>query len=299
VLGPEGGVRIGTAQGDAAARRRIARIDGRDVATGALAAHIRPIWLTPAQDRLFLDAAADRRRFLDRLVFAAEPAHAADVTAYERALRERLRLLTDGPADAAWLTIIEARIARAGAAISQARARTVEALRAMIASRETSAFPKAALTLTGDWETMAAQGASADALGASMAEALAKGRPRDAAAGKSLVGPHRCDLEVIHVDTGRAAAQCSTGEQKALILNVVLAQAARLSGAKSEANPVLLLDEVAAHLDQVRRAALFDEIEALSLQAFLTGTDEMLFDTLRGRAVGVHVEGSRLALLDD
>jgi DNA replication and repair protein RecF len=127
---------------------------------------------------------------------------------------------------------------------------------------------------------------------------LAAGRARDAAAGRALTGPHRTDLVVVHRERDRPAADCSTGEQKALILNLVLAQAARLSRAKSQPNPILLLDEVAAHLDEVRRAALFDEIEALSLQAFLTGTDETLFDHLKGRALGVRVDASRLAPLD-
>ncbi|HZZ36349.1 MAG TPA: DNA replication and repair protein RecF, partial [Caulobacteraceae bacterium] len=128
--------------------------------------------------------------------------------------------------------------------------------------------------------------------------ALAAARARDAAAGRALTGPHRGDLSVVHRDKDRPAGECSTGEQKALILNLVLAQAARLSRAESQPNPILLLDEVAAHLDPVRRAALFDEIEALSLQAFLTGTDEALFDHLKGRAMGVHVDASRLTVLD-
>jgi DNA replication and repair protein RecF len=263
-----------------------------------MADHLRPIWLTPAQDRLFLDGASDRRRFLDRLVFAAEPAHAAHVNAYDRAARERMRLLIEGPADAGWLAAVETRLARAGAAVAQARARSVEALGAVIDVRGDTGFPKAVLRLTGEWEGMAGEGGSAEGLEAGLAAALAAARSRDTAAGRALVGPHRCDLIVIHGETGRPAQEGSTGEQKALILSLVLAQAARLSGATDAPNPILLLDEVAAHLDQGRRAALFDAIEALCLQAFLTGTDEMLFETLKGRALGVHVEGSRLTLLD-
>jgi len=182
--------------------------------------------------------------------------------------------------------------------VALARAGTVHALREAIAGRAASAFPKAGLGLTGEWESLAGEGADAEAIAARLAEALAAARPRDAAAGRGLVGPHRCDLLVVHAEADRPAAECSTGEQKALILAIVLAQAARLSGAQDAPNPVLLLDEVAAHLDRVRRATLFDEIEALSLQAFLTGTDEMLFETLKGRALGVHVDGSRLTELD-
>jgi DNA replication and repair protein RecF len=154
------------------------------------------------------------------------------------------------------------------------------------------------LTLTGEWEGLARDGATLADIEAKLAKDLAAGRARDAAAGRSLTGPHRGDLAVLHVEKQRPAAECSTGEQKALILNLILAQASRLSRAESAPNPILLLDEVAAHLDRRRRAALFDEIEALKLQAFLTGTDEHLFEDLKGRAQGVHVDGSNLAILD-
>ncbi|HEX7885510.1 MAG TPA: DNA replication and repair protein RecF, partial [Phenylobacterium sp.] len=246
------------------------------------------------QDRLFLEGAADRRRFFDRLVFAAEPAHAAHAQTYEKALRERMRLLTDGPADPAWLDALEARLAEAGTLMAEARARTLAALKAEIATRGERPFPQARLSLTGEWERMAGEGAEFADIESKLARALASGRDRDAAAGRALTGPHRGDLSVIHDEKDRAAAECSTGEQKALILNLVLAQAARLARAAAP-SPILLLDEVAAHLDARRRAALFDEIEALGLQAFLTGTDEMLFDGLAGRAQGFRVEGSGLA----
>jgi DNA replication and repair protein RecF len=144
---------------------------------------------------------------------------------------------------------------------------------------------------------MAAKGAEIAEIEAKLAQALAAARPRDAAAGRALTGPHRGDLAVVHVDKDRPAAECSTGEQKALILNLVLAQAARLARAEASPSPILLLDEVAAHLDARRRGALFDEIEALGLQAFLTGTDEVLFDALKGRAQGFGVEGAALAAL--
>ncbi len=295
----EGETRVGTGVEAAGAARRIVRIEGETLPPGRLADLVRPVWLTPAQDRLFLEGAAERRRFFDRLVFAAAPIHAAHAAAYDRAMRERMRLLAaDEPADPAWLGALEARMAESGALMADARARTLADLQAEIDSRVDRPFPQAALDLTGEWEKMAAAGADLADIERRLADALAAGRERDRAAGRSLTGPHRGDLAVRHRPKDRPAGECSTGEQKALILNLVLAQAARLSRAKSQPNPILLLDEVAAHLDPVRRAALFDEIEALGLQAFLTGTDEALFVTLKGRALGVLVEGAALTVLD-
>ncbi len=291
-------LRIGTGVESRGSARRLVRIDGQPAPPSDLARRLRPIWLTPAQDRLFLDGAAERRRFLDRLVFAAEPLHAAHVGAYERALRERARLLAEEIPDIDWLRAVEARLAAAGALVCQARARTISALTEEIARRVDRPFPRAGLDLTGAWERQAAAGATPDEIESRLAEAFAAARGRDRAAGRALSGPHRGDLAAVHLEKGRPAGECSTGEQKALILNLVLAQAARLSRVDSEPNPILLLDEVAAHLDPGRRAALFDEIEALSLQAFLTGTDESLFETLKGRAMGVHVDASRLTALE-
>jgi DNA replication and repair protein RecF len=290
---------VGTGVGEAGAARRTVRIGGETVPPGRLAEHLRQVWLTPAQDRLFLEGAADRRRFFDRLVFAAIPRHAAHAQAYDRAQRERMRLLTDeesGPPDAAWLDALEARLAEAGALMAEARATTLNALQAEIDARGERPFPQARLSLTGEWEQMAAAGAEIADIEARLAQALAAARARDAAAGRALTGPHRGDLSVIHAEKDRPAAECSTGEQKALILNLVLAQSAQLARASSGPSPILLLDEVAAHLDQTRRTALFDEIEALGLQAFLTGTDEHLFEGLAGRAQGVRVEGAVLAV---
>ncbi|MDG2521411.1 DNA replication/repair protein RecF [Caulobacter segnis] len=294
----EGGTRLGTGTESAGAARRVVRLEGEPVPPGRMADHIRPVWLTPQQDRLFLEAASERRKFFDRLVFAAEPSHAAHAGAYEKAQRERLRLLVDEVGDEAWLTALEARMAQAGALMAAARARTLRALQDEIDSRGDRPFPQARLSLTGDWETMAVSGSESPEIEARLSAALAAARPRDAAAGRSLTGPHRGDLAVVHAEKDRPAAECSTGEQKALILNLVLAQAARLSRAESAPNPILLLDEVAAHLDLKRRAALADEITALGLQAFLTGTDEALFDHLKGRALGVRVDASGLTVLD-
>ncbi|MBL8555627.1 MAG: DNA replication/repair protein RecF, partial [Phenylobacterium sp.] len=290
-------VRLGTGVEQGGASRRVVRVEGEPAPPGRLAEHMRQVWLTPAQDRLFLEGAAERRRFFDRLVFAAEPQHAVHVQTYEKAMRERMRLLTDGPADAAWLDALEARLAEAGVLMAEARARTLAALAAEIGTRGERPFPQARLSLTGDWERMAGEGVDFAEIEARLAKALSAARERDGAAGRALTGPHRGDLAVIHVEKDRPAGECSTGEQKALILNLVLAQAARLARAEAPA-PILLLDEVAAHLDARRRAALFDEIEALRLQAFLTGTDQMLFDGLAGRAQGFAVDASGLTGVD-
>ena len=206
-----------------------------------------------------------------------------------KAMRERTVLLTDGPADPAWLDALEARMAKEGAAMAKARAGTLEALAAEIEARADRPFPQARLSFDGDFGR-AEEG--------ELAAHLAANRDRDAAAGRALSGPHRGDLAVIHAGRDRPAAECSTGEQKALILNLILAQASRLSRVISQPNPIVLLDEVAAHLDRSRRAALFDEIEALGLQAFLTGTDEALFESLGHRALGVRVEDGCLLPLE-
>lgn len=291
-------LKVGTGVEAAGAARRTVRLEGETVTPGRLSDLQRQVWLTPAQDRLFLEGAAERRRFFDRLVYAARPGHAAQASAYEKAQRERMRLLTDGPNDPAWLGALEARMGLAGAQMASARAASLADLQAEIDSRGERPFPQARLSLTGEWEQMARDGVEAGEIEGRLVAALAAARDRDASAGRALTGPHRGDLAVIHLEKDRPAAECSTGEQKALILNLVLAQAARLSRAESAPNPILLLDEVAAHLDRRRRGALFDEIEALGLQAFLTGTDEHLFEDLRGRAQGVRVDASGLALLD-
>ena len=288
-------VRVGTGIEPGGARR-IVRVEGEPSTPGRLTELVRLVWLTPQQDRLFLEGGSERRRFLDRLAFADRPEHAAHAAAYEKALRERLRLLTgDQRPDPVWLDAIEAQAGVAGAALAAGRAATVEALSAEIATREDRPFPLARLSLSGDWGAPRKDGGNGERLSA----ALRQSRERDAAAGRSLAGPQRTDLVVIHVEKDRPAAECSTGEQKALILNLVLAQAARLSRAESAPNPILLLDEVAAHLDAARRAALFDEIVALGLQAFLTGTDRALFAGFGSNAEIVSVAEGRLTPLQD
>lgn len=298
LLGAEARVRVGAGTEAPGASRRLMRLNEAPAPPGELAQVVRPLWLTPAQDRLFLDSPGDRRRFFDRLVLAAQPEHGAVSADYERAMRERTRLLAEPNPDRDWLTALEGRMAEAGARIVQARGATLAALTDEIAARTDRPFPRARLALAGPLEELSSAGATASELEDRLRADLGRSRARDALAGRALIGPHRSDLQVWDEVKDRPAAECSTGEQKALVLNLVLAQAARLSRAESSPNPILLLDEVAAHLDPLRRAALFDEIEALSLQAFLTGTDESLFETLRGRALGVRVEASRLAILD-
>jgi len=275
-------VRLSTGSDPRDLNKRLVRINGETVSAARLLDHARLIWLTPAQDRLFIEARSERLRFFDRLVYAAEPAHAATVSAYEKALRERLKLLTEGPADEAWLGLLEDKLAEAGAEMIAARQRTVRALQAEIESHQ-GPFPKADLSLAGDLgETD---------INAYLKDGFRRARARDGAAGRSLFGPHRLDLAVIFRDKNRPAADGSTGEQKALLLNIILAQGARLAkDPKTSSPPILLLDEVAAHLDTGRRHALFDETHALGLQTFFTGTDQGLFDGLKNRALGVRVD---------
>ena len=294
----DGETKLGTGVQSPGAARRIVRIDGETAQPGRLLDHLRPVWATPEQDRLFSDARAARLKFFDRLVFAADPAHAASVSAYEKALRERLRLLTEGAegraADPLWLDALEIRLGEAGAEAAMARAAALTTLQAAIDARNDRPFPQADLGLTGEAEAMAAAGAGFEPIAGSIRDGMARSRARDAAAGRSLFGPHRSDLTALHREKRRPAAEGSSGEQKALVLNLILAQVTRL--ADQPAPPVLLLDEAPAHLDTARRAALFDEIEALGLQAFLTGTEAELFDPLRGRAQFVRVEGGALTV---
>ena len=289
-------VRLGTGVQVAGAGRRMVRIDGETAQPGRLLDYLRPVWATPEQDRLFSDARAERLKFFDRLVFAADPGHAAAVAGYEKALRERLRLLIDGAegreADPLWLDALEARLAETGARAATARARALTVLQAAIDARSERPFPQADLALVGETERLAEGGADEEVLAASIREGMARARSRDGAAGRSLFGPHRADLTALHREKNRPAAEGSSGEQKALVLNLILAQVGRLSG--GEAAPVLLLDEAPAHLDSHRRAALFDEITALGLQAFMTGTEAGLFEPLVGRAAFVRVEGGAL-----
>ncbi len=283
---PTGPADIGTGLAPASAtdnsERRLVRIDGADVAGPSLLSDLVDlVWLTPAMDRIFLESTSGRRRFMDRLVYGVDPLHARRVSAYERAMRERTRLLVDGGADPAWLAALEETMAENGVALAAARREGLTRLNAAIAATH-GVFPQAELAVPGlleDWLAEMPALAAEDRFRA----LLAQGRARDAAAGAACEGPHRSDLAVRHLSKDQPAARCSTGEQKALLIAITLA-VARLVAMRRGAAPILLLDEVVAHLDQVRRAALFAEIAALGAQAWLTGTDRNLFDELRGDA---------------
>ncbi len=285
LMAPRGAVQIGTGR-DAASHggeRRLVRIEApiRAKSQMSLAEHAHIAWLTPQMDRLFSEGSGERRRFLDRLVLGFDAGHAARLAAYERAMRERARLLRDGPADPAWLGALETTMAADGIAIAAARRELTPRLDAECAAAP-GPFPQARLRLPGEVEawlaTMPALAAE-DAL----RRRLETGRRADGESGTTLCGPHRADLAVHHVANGMAAASCSTGEQKALLIAILLAHA-RLRTRMSGTPPILLLDEVAAHLDPTRRAALFDALAALEAQAWLTGTEPALFAGLAGRA---------------
>lgn len=250
---------------------RQVRIDAKAAAQIALGSVMAMLWLTPQMDRLWIEGAEGRRRFLDRLTLAFLPEHAAQVLTYEKAMRERNRLLRDGVADAGWYGALEAQMAQAGMQLMANRLAVIDTL-ARHADRD-GPFPVADLTLEGDLPESAAD----------LAQTLAEGRRRDMAAGRSLTGPHRADLGAVWAAKAMPAAQCSTGEQKALLISLILANARALRRER-ETTPVLLLDEVAAHLDADRRAALYDMLCALGVQAFLTGTGREFFTDLGQRA---------------
>jgi DNA replication and repair protein RecF len=279
---PDGATAIGTglaAAADAGRARRV-RIDGRDATAEALSRHLAVLWLTPAMDGLFTGPPGDRRRFLDRLVLAVDAGHAARVAAYERAMTERNRLLEAGDADPRWLDAVEAQLAEAGVAMAAARRELVGCLDRLAEAAEGGDFPAAGLALEGDLEADLAD-RPATAAEDGFRAALRDGRGRDRAAGRTLAGPHRSDLVVHHREKAMPAALSSTGEQKALLIGLVLAHA-ELVATLTGRTPVLLLDEVAAHLDARRRAGLFARIARLGAQTFMTGTDAALFALLEG-----------------
>ncbi|MCW1919214.1 DNA replication/repair protein RecF [Rhodobacter sp. KR11] len=244
---------------------REVRIDDKAVTQTALGGVLRVLWLVPAMDRLWIEAAEGRRRFLDRIVLSFVPDHGDVSLAYEKAMRDRNRLLKDGVTDPHWYAALEAQMTDAGERIALNR----RAALARLAAQGEGAFPRAELALDGEVEDLGL--------------ALAQGRRADMAAGRTLHGPHRVDLRATYAAKGMPADQCSTGEQKALLISLILANARALAEDLGRA-PVILLDEVAAHLDPGRRAALYDEICALGAQAIMTGTEEGLFDSLGARA---------------
>lgn len=263
------GVVLGTGVSAQAPDRRQVRIGGVSSSANALADHLAIVWLTPAMDRLFLDSPGGRRRFLDRLTLALHPGHAVHSARYEAAMRARNRLLADlSSADPAWLSALETQMDEHGSLLAQARADLVARLGAELVGQPDHPFARPLLAIEAE------EGGEGP-----LGVRLARERRRDAAAGRTLSGPHRQDLAVTHAAKGQAAALCSTGEQKALLLSVLLAHAALVTAHRGQP-PVLLLDEVAAHLDPSRRAALFERLAATGGQIWMTGTEESLFNDL-------------------
>ena len=253
---------------------RQVKIDTKAAPQAALGRVARMIWLVPSMDRLWIEGAEGRRRFLDRMTMSFEPSHGEAVLVYEKAMRERNRLLKDMVRDAHWYTAIERQMSESADKIRANRAAAIGRLRTAQAGAET-AFPAAELTITSELEIPE----TVDDLAA----AFADNRGADLRAGRTLMGPHRIDLLGTYSAKGVPAAQCSTGEQKALLISLILSNSRALTEDVG-APPIVLLDEVAAHLDQDRRAALYDEISALKAQAFMTGTGPESFDEIADRA---------------
>jgi len=297
--GAYGPVRIGTGrEADAKpGERRMVRVDGETKGSATiLGEHLSMLWVTPSMDRLFVEAPSGRRRFLDRLVLAFDPAHATRVAAYEKAMRERSRLLKDGRGDQSWFSALEEQMAEHGVAIAIARCDMVARLdQAMLEAR--GEFPAAHLAVEGPLERWLQETQAAVDVEDRFIAALADSRRKDQDAGRALVGPHLSDLSVIHLEKEMEAGQCSTGEQKLLLLALVIAQA-RLIGWERGRAPLLLLDEVAAHLDEERRARLFSVLAEMGGQCFMTGTDAALFEALGSGAEFYSVIAGRLARKD-
>jgi DNA replication and repair protein RecF len=299
--GPHGGCEIGTGTigEDGPDPRRRWRLDGEPLKTAAdLADRAAAVWLTPQMDRLFQEGASGRRRFLDRLVWALEPGHAREVAAHETAMSGRNRLLSEGRRDAGWLAALEDAMARHAVAAAAARRGLTQRLNALLESgAATRSFPAARLDLLDPIAT-ALDAMPALAVEDRLRDELAANRARDAAAGGASVGAHRADLGMTHLPKSLPAELCSTGEQKALLISVILAHAALIGAARGFA-PLLLLDEVAAHLDTARREALFAALAELPAQVFLTGTESATFAPLRGIAEGFGATSEKLVPLPD
>src|SRR6516164_3966375 len=288
-----GVLRVGTGRDRMASERRVVRIDGEPLRGQAtLGERLGVVWLTPSMDRLFLEGPSGRRRFLDRLVLGLDPAHASRVAAYEQALRERSRLLRDGPTDSAWLAALEEVMAEQGVAVAAGRREAVQRLDRACAEAE-GPFPRARLTLVGTVEGWLEE-MPALAVETRFVTALAANRQSDGQAGGAAIGPHRSDLAVSLAEKGIAAEFASTGEQKALLIAILLAHAALQRATRGEP-PLVLLDEISAHLDASRRAALFEGLRQLDSQAWLTGTDTALFAPLRSHAQFLSVHDGTLS----
>jgi DNA replication and repair protein RecF len=280
---------------DGATMVRKCRIDREPVGSAAaFADHLRVIWLTPAMDTLFTGAPSERRRFLDRFALAIDAEHGTRVNALDRSLRSRNRLLEEVRPDAHWLDAVEHETAELAVAVSSQRVETVRRLEAVLASGKDSRFPPAEIALDGWMEQLIPNHPAAE-IEERYRAVLRDNRARDAAAGRTLDGPHLTDLKVVYAAKGTAAADASTGEQKALLIGLILAHA-RLIAEMSGFAPILLLDEVVAHLDPSRRAALHGELEQLGAQVFMTGADPALFVEIGGDALLVDVAAGRLAI---
>ncbi len=295
---PDGLMQFGTGIDPSEAQTRRCRIERAPVGSAsAFAEHLRVVWLTPAMDGLFSGPAGERRRFLDRLVLAVDAAHGARVNALDKALRNRNRLLEEGARDRAWLDAAERELAAVAVAVSAARYETVTHLGALIACGrdEASPFPWAQIALEGEIERLIPDLPALEVEDRYRAM-LAAGRGRDAAAGRTLMGPQASDLAVLHGPKQAQAARCSTGEQKALLVGLVLAHA-RLVAAMSGIAPLVLLDEIAAHFDPVRRAALYEALETLGSQVFMTGADPAAFADIAGRSLRLLVTPGQITRL--
>ena len=271
-------------------RRRQLKIDGRAATGPELASRLSMLWLTPEQDRLFTGPASDRRKFIDRFALAFSPDHGSNAVRFEKARAERNRLLSDGINDRAWYEAIEADLAKYGALVASGRTATIANLQVEITARET-AFPKSLIGLDGTLENQFIDGLDLASVTEAYRAHLSANRQMDLRAGRTLTGPHRTELHVTHMAKSMPASVCSTGEQKALLIGLVLAQARALKARC----PILLLDEVAAHLDSARRAALSEELLDLGLQIFLTGTDKNLFSDFADRAQILRVSDGNLS----
>lgn len=287
-----GPVQLGTGI-DAQSEKRIIRINGQNAKSqAALGEYLSCVWLTPQMDRLFLDSSRERRSFLDRLIFAFDPGHSGRVTRYSNAMSQRSKLLRDGRNDPAWLEGLEAQMAETGIAIAAARRGFMERLRAASAESVHPLFPRADLSVSGTIEELLAN-APALEVEDMFKYQLTQSRPKDAIVGGAATGPHKSDLSVVYAEKNMPASQCSTGEQKALLIGLILAHA-RLIEAERGAPPLLLLDEVAAHLDEERRGVLYGILGDLGGQVWLTGTEADLFKPLVNRARFFEVESGVL-----
>lgn len=278
--------------------KRIVRFEGESHSPNMLAPKLTVSWLTPQMDRLFTEAPSSRRNFLDRLVLGLYPDHSRQVSAYERVMRERNKLLSEQGmrADTSWLKVLEAQMAEHATAVALARLDFTGQLAGLIeeTSDDTSAFPKALLSLDGVLEGQLNDGMTASDVEQHYREALMAARAVDAQKGRASIGPHKTDLLVTHAPKDMPAGLCSTGEQKALLINLILANA-RLKKMLTGTAPVLLLDEIAAHLDAHRRAALFDALFDLGGQCWMTGTDKSLFSALDGQAQFFSVQAGKIS----